>query len=76
MTLRQTLNVAYAHLTRELPQSKRQEIDRDLAEKFDFEMTDAERARAEYRRAAAELGVDLGAQQQLMDAFKLKPVAG
>lgn len=71
MDLRRILNVAYAHLTRELPSAKRQELDADLAAKFDYEMTPAERRTAEYRRKAAEMGIDLSAQNQLMDAFKM-----
>lgn len=76
MDLRRLLNVAYAHLTRDLPADRRRQLDAELGEKFEHEMTREELRRLEYRRKAAELGIDLDGQRQLMDAFALKPARG
>lgn len=73
MDLRRLLNVAYAHLSRDLTMAKRRELNAELDEKFDYEMSPSERRTAEYRRTAAELGIDLSAQNELMGAFKLQP---
>lgn len=72
MDLRRLLNVAYAHLLRDLSASKRAEVISDLEGKFPYELTPAEQRTAEYRKKAAELGIDLSQQRALMGAFALK----
>jgi hypothetical protein len=72
MDLRRLVNVAHAHLATDLTADGRKQLDADLSEPFEHELTERERKRLEYRRRAREIGADKG-QQALMGAFNMPP---
>lgn len=73
MDLRRLVNVAYAHLTRDITADGRRRLDQELGEPFESELSERERKRLAYRRKAREIGADVG-QETLMGAFKLPSV--
>lgn len=57
MSLRSILNLGYAVLTEGMSPDERTTLDRRLAEPFDWELTPAERKRAEARRMMEARGM-------------------
>lgn len=72
MTLRQSINVAYAHLRKVWPESDPEGLDEWLEEPFDSELTEDELAHRKYVREAKAIGAVDG-QKALMDAFAMRP---
>lgn len=70
MDVRRLINVAYMTLAEHLDPSQRENLDYELAVKFDHEMTPAELRREQYRREAIRIGAIQG-QEDLMGAFSL-----